>query len=114
MKYLVGITYAKDSGIIGHLRRFVLLGRSWRLNSEILYIAASEDDIIVDLICRGDLLVRVASPAFGAIGSDILEGDRRLLGVDLVQDTGVPIVQSQSSCRNEQVSLRGENRIRDY
>ena len=95
------MTYAKDRRIIGHLGRFILLRRSWCLNSEVLYIAASENDIIVDLIRRRDLLVRVASPAFGTKRGDILEGNRRLFGVDLMQDTRIPIVQSQLSCHDE-------------
>ena len=70
---LQGITYAKDSRIIRHFRRLGLLDRSRGLDAEVLHIAASKDDIVVDLVGGRDLLVRVASTALGTKRSDILE-----------------------------------------
>ena len=86
-----GPTYSKNSGIIRHFGRFVLRGRGRSLDAEVLHIAASEDNIVVNLIGGRNLLVRVASPTLGAVGRDIFQGNGRLFGVDLVQDTRIPI-----------------------
>jgi len=49
-------TYAKNSGIIGDLRRDIL-SRSGRLfDPQILYIAAAEHNVFVDTIRRWDNL----------------------------------------------------------
>lgn len=61
-------THTTDNGrVVGH-RRLVLLGHSWTLlDAQILHIAASEDDEVVDLVGRGDLLRGVALSAFRAM-----------------------------------------------
>ena len=53
-------TYAENCGIIGH-RRLVLLGsRRTGLDTEVLYIAATENDILVDLVGGGHFLIGIA------------------------------------------------------
>lgn len=58
-------TYAEDSGIIGH-RRLVLLGRGPRLDAKVLYIAATENDVLVDLVGGGHFLIGIVLAAFGS------------------------------------------------
>lgn len=83
-------TYSDNSGIIGHHRGPALLGRLWRVvNPQVLDIGAAKDNVVVDLIRGGDLVIGIASAALTAKGLDILERDGRLFGVDLVEDTGV-------------------------
>jgi hypothetical protein len=56
-----------DGGVVGH-GRLILLRRSWALlNAQILHIAASEDDEVVDLVGRRDLLGGVALSTLGAM-----------------------------------------------
>lgn len=58
-------TYSSEnSRVVGHLR-WIVLAKILHLNLEILYIAASKDNVIVDLIGGRNLFVRVASPALG-------------------------------------------------
>lgn len=63
-----GSTHATDdSWIVGH-RGLVFLGRNRALlDAQILHIAASEDDEVVDLIRRRDLFRGIALAAFGAM-----------------------------------------------
>jgi hypothetical protein len=77
-------TYTEDGGVIGDLRRLglVLLGRLD--NGQVLDIAATEDNVVVDLVIGRDLVVGVAAAAFGAERLDIFQGDCRVLRVDLV------------------------------
>jgi hypothetical protein len=59
-------TYTEDGGVIGDLRRLrlVLLGRLD--NGQVLDIASTEDNVVVDLVIGRDLVVWVAATAFGA------------------------------------------------
>ena len=59
-------TYTEDGGVIGDLRRLrlVLLGRLD--NGQVLDIASTEDNVVVDLVIGRDLVVWVATTAFGA------------------------------------------------
>lgn len=59
-------TYTEDGGVIGDLRRLrlVLLGRLD--NGQVLDIASTEDNVVVDLIIGRDLVVWIAAAAFGA------------------------------------------------
>lgn len=68
-----GGTHTTDNGwVVGH-GRLVLLWRSWALlDAQILHIAASEDDEVVDLVRRGDLLGGIALSALRAMRSDVL------------------------------------------
>jgi hypothetical protein len=60
-----GNTYTKNRGVIGHRRRFLLLGRGRAFfNPQVLDICASEDDVLVDLVGRGDELADF--PVLGA------------------------------------------------
>lgn len=63
-----GGTHTTDNGwVVGH-RRLVLLGRSWALlDAQILHIATSKDDEVVDLVGGGDLLGGVALSALRAM-----------------------------------------------
>lgn len=63
-----GGTHTTDNGwVIGH-RRLILLGCSWTLlNAQILHIATSKYDEVVDLIGCGDLLRGVALSALRAM-----------------------------------------------
>lgn len=59
-------TYTEDGGVIGDLRRLrlVLLGRLD--NGQVLDIASTEDNVVVDLVIGRDLVVWVAATAFGS------------------------------------------------
>lgn len=84
----VGQTYAEDGGIVGHGRRSRLGLLDLVLYPEILHIAATEDDVLVDVVRCGDLVLAVAA-AFGTKRRDILKGDGGVLGVDLVEGSNV-------------------------
>jgi len=62
----VGATYTEDGGVIGHLRRLrlVLLGRLD--DGQVLDIASTEDNVVVDLVVGRDLVVWVAATAFSS------------------------------------------------
>lgn len=81
-------TYSEDGRVVGHLRRLVLLGGGSFLDPQVLDIAASEDDVLVDLL-RGLDLVYTILATLSAEGRDILQGDGGGLGVDLVERTDV-------------------------
>lgn len=76
-------TYTKDSGVIRDRRR-LRLRCSWLLNAEVLDIAATEDDIIVDLIRRGYKRA-TAFTALGTKGLDIFKRNCRVFRVDLMK-----------------------------
>lgn len=58
------MTYSNDGRVIGDLGRLVLLGRGrGLLNSQVLHIATSKDDVFVDLIGGCYLLFRVTLSA---------------------------------------------------
>ena len=59
-------TYTEDGGVIGDLRRLrlVLLGRLD--NGQVLDIASTEDNVVVDLVIGRDLVVWVAAAAFSS------------------------------------------------
>ena len=77
-------TYTEDGGVIGDLRRLrlVLLGRLD--NGQVFDIAATEHNVVVDLVIGRDLVVWVAATAFGTERLDIFQSDCRVLRVDLV------------------------------
>lgn len=83
------MTYAHDRRVIRHLRRLALFRCGCLDDVQLLHIAATEDDVFVDLVGAGNLLVRVAFTALGTVRLDIFEGDCRLLAVDLVQHADV-------------------------
>ena len=60
------MTYTEDGGVIGDLRRLrlVLLGRLD--NGQVLDVASTEDNVVVDLVVGRDLVVWVAAAAFGS------------------------------------------------
>lgn len=63
-----GPTYSKDGRVIWHLRLALL----WRLNNgQVLDIAATEDNVVVDLVIWRYLFVGVAASAFCAVRSDL-------------------------------------------
>jgi hypothetical protein len=59
------------------------------LDSKVLHVATAEDNIFVDLVGRSDLDLGPTSPALGAEGPDILEGNCRFFRVDLVKHTDI-------------------------
>ena len=81
-------TYPNNGRVVGHSRRLVLLGARVFLNAKVFHIAASEDDIFVDLVGRADLLIATLSP-FGAKRTNIFEGNGRVVRVDLMEDTDI-------------------------
>lgn len=62
----MGATYTEDGGVIGDLRRLrlVLLGRLD--DGQVLDIASTEDNVVVDLVVGRDLVVWVAATAFSS------------------------------------------------
>ncbi len=61
------VTYSDNGRVVGDPGRLVLLGARRSFDSEIFYIGASEDDVLVDLIGRRDLLLEAPLPALGAV-----------------------------------------------
>lgn len=89
MQRVKGSTYANNCGIVGHSGRVVLLHARVFLDTEILHVAASKDDILVDLVGRANLLFRTAFSSLGSERTDIFERHGRLVRIDLVQDADV-------------------------
>lgn len=82
-QYFKERTHSKYSRIVRHLRsswRFILFGRL--LDPQVLDVAASEYDVFVHSVRRGDLILWVA--AFSTPGDDVFEGDRRVVGIYFV------------------------------
>jgi hypothetical protein len=78
-------TYTEDGGVIGHLRGLrglVFLGRLD--NCQVLDIATTKDNVVVDLIIGRNLVVGVAATAFGAKRLYVFQSDCRVFRVDLV------------------------------
>lgn len=80
-------THTKNSGIVGNGRGSL---RCWRLfDTEVLYITATEYNVLVDLVCRCYLLLGLTLATLCAVGYDILKRNCRVLRVDAVQYTRV-------------------------
>jgi hypothetical protein len=86
--------YSDNGWVIWHGGRLVLLDARGVLNSEVLHVASSEDDILVDLVRRTDLLFWPAFATLCTEGAHILEGNGRLVGVDFVKHTNIAIKAS--------------------
>lgn len=107
----MGKTYSDNGRIIGHHRGPALLGRLWRvINPQVLDIGAAKDNVVVDLIRGGDLVIGIASAALAAKGLDILERDGRLFGVDLVEDAGVAR-RELAGCSGEVAKAKGKREV---
>lgn len=66
-------TYADYRRVIWYCWRLVLLDRAWALlNSQVFYILAAKDDVLVDLITGCGLVLSTAPPALGTEGPDVL------------------------------------------
>lgn len=87
-------TYTKYGGVIGDLGGFGLCGGWGLLNAQVLHVATAEDNVLVDAIRRGDLLIGIALAALCAEGGDILERDGGFLRVNLVEGSDVSIFES--------------------
>lgn len=61
-------TYSDDGWILWHSRRGLFLDLLF--DAEVLHIASSEDDLLVDSLCGRDLVT--ASAALGTEGAHIL------------------------------------------
>lgn len=68
-----GRTYANNGRVIGHGRGLVLLDARMFLDAKILHVAASEDDILVDLIRGADLLFGTAFSPLSSKRTNIFE-----------------------------------------
>ena len=83
-------TYTNNSRIVRHGRGFVFFDAGVFLDSQILHIAATKDDVFVNLVCGSDLTIRPGSPAsstFRTERANIFERDRRVVRIDLVKGT---------------------------
>lgn len=70
-KSVVEMTYSKNSRVIKHLWRwFRFLCRF--LNSQILHISTTKDDIFVDIVGSSEFLGGVATPSFCSVRDDLL------------------------------------------
>ena len=81
-------TYPKYGRIAGYGAGLGLL-RRLLLDAQILHVAASEDDVLIDLIGWRNLFLWAPLPSLRAKRLDIFEGDCGLLRVDLVEGTNV-------------------------
>jgi len=80
-------THPQYSRIVRYLRRLIVLGRGWLFNPQVLHIAATEDDIFVDIIRRWYFFTGPTS--FGAKRDNLLERDRGVLGIDFVEGADI-------------------------
>lgn len=87
-----GKTYADNSWVIRHGRRLVLLlGAGGLFDAEILDIATTEYNVLVDLFGGGYLLLGPAFAAFRAKGHDIFERNSGILRVDLMKGADISL-----------------------
>lgn len=83
------MTYSNNGRIIGHGRSFCLLEAGMLFDSQILHIAATKDNILVDLVRGSYLFCWPASASFCAEGPDIFQGYRRLIRIDFMESANV-------------------------
>jgi hypothetical protein len=79
--------YPDNCWIIRYGRRWLVFLLWCFVNSQILHIASSEYDVLVNLFRWGHLFVRLSLrcfSAFGSVANNILKGDCRLVGVDFM------------------------------
>lgn len=85
-----GITHTDNGWILGHSWRWLgLLHAGMFFDAQVLHIAATEDDVLVNLIGRCYLLFRAAFAALCAVRLDVFEGYSRLVRVDFMENTNV-------------------------
>ena len=82
-------TYSENRRIIWHFRGLILFHAGPGDNVQVLNIAASEHDVLVDDVRAWDLFVFLAFSAFGAVGRDIFEGYGVVVAVDFVEGANV-------------------------
>lgn len=83
-------TYAYNRRVIRN-GGLVLFDARVVLNSEILNVAAAENDIFVDLVRCGNLFIGLALSSFCAKGANVFERNGRFFRVDLVQSSNVTV-----------------------
>lgn len=70
------MTYAEDGRVIGDSRPLILLSRNRSFfDAQVLHIATTKHNILVDLVRRCNLFLWILLASFGTEGGDILEGD---------------------------------------
>lgn len=89
LKCEAGSTYADNGRVIRHSRRLALLDARVVLDAEILYIASTKDNVLVDLVGRADLIIGTPFATFCSKGADIFQRHSRLVRVDFVENTNV-------------------------
>lgn len=89
-------THTNNSGVVGHWRRLLWRCRSRLLDAQILHIAASEDNELVNLLRALYFLCWVRLASFCAMRLDILQGDGRLGWVDLDEGADIAVGGVQS------------------
>ena len=90
-------TYSKNSGIVRHLRWFVLFWWGGFLDSQIYNVATPEDYVVIDIVRRRNHFIR--TPIFCAEGFHVLECDCRSLGVDFVESANIASSSSEESTK---------------
>lgn len=85
-------THSENGRVVWHLRRSWLRLFWLLLDSQVLHIATTEDNVVVDGVVCGNLFGRVAFTTFGAEGGHILEGYGGVLRVDLDEGTDVALM----------------------
>lgn len=92
-----------DSSWLGFLNRLLF-------NPEILHITATEDDVFINLVRRGNNLLRSGPAAFGTVRLDIFKRDGRLLGIDFIECANISVSDEKEAeiARNR---LANETRI---
>lgn len=69
-------TYTDNGRVVRNRRGLVLFGSTWALlDPQVLDIATTEDDVLIDLVRSRNLFFRVALSAFGAKRLDTLKRD---------------------------------------
>lgn len=83
-----GGTHSKDGRVVRHGRRLVLLvARRGRDYVQVLHVAAAENNILVEEFRASNLIT--GTPTLRAVALDILERDRVVLAVYLMQRADV-------------------------
>lgn len=84
--------------MVKRLRRFIR-------NLQILYIRATENDVLENTV-RGGELVNTISSTLRSVGSDVAQRNGRVLSIDLVKNTDITVftVGDESYCLSNELS----------
>ena len=100
------MSYPKDSRVIGHRRRRCRLRLFRRvLDSQILHVATSKYNVLVDVVCRWNFVISIA-PAFCTERGHVLECDDRFLRVDFMKSANESELAMSTEIKGKRFQVR--------